>query len=172
MCERADLLDGLELVPAYGSLQLFDRARALLDADPGRPLVVLVDDDEEARRLQLRLKTELNLRPGEQLLDYGGFFEAPFEWEAEDLFPERTLRTWLAEVGEAPITGTRRRPDGGWHVDLTQDGKGELAEWIHAHGDADDLARFVEVLEAVQDAVARQVERERKRAAHRDLDSP
>lgn len=133
---------------------------------------MLVDNDEEARRLQLRLKTELNLRPGEQLLDYGRFFGAPFDWEAEDLFPESTVRTWLAEVGEAPITGTRRRPDGGWHIDLTQDGKGELAEWIQVHGDADDLARFVEVLEAVGLAITRQVERERKRLAHRDDPPP
>ena len=156
------------LEPAYGSLLLFDRARALLDADPDRPLVVLVDDDEEARRLRLRLKTELNLRPGEQLLHYGGFFDRPFDWEAEDLFPEATMLAWLGEVGEAPVDGTRRRPDGRWHFDLNQDGKAEFAEWLQVHGDAAALAPFVGVLEAVRAAVDRQVERARKRAAHRD----
>lgn len=165
---RSDLLAGVALEPAYGSLQLFDRARALLAESPHRPLVVLVDNDEEARKLQHRLKAELNLRPGEQLLDYGELFEAPFDWEAEDLFPEATLRAWLAEVGEGPVTATRRRPGGGWHLDLSQDGKGEFAEWIQVHGAAEDFARFVEVLERVRVAVARQVERERKRAAHHD----
>jgi hypothetical protein len=156
------------LEPAYGSLQLFDRARALLAEAPPRPVVVLVDNDEEARKLQHRLKAELNLRPGEQLLDYGELFEEPFDWEAEDLFPEATLRAWLDEAGEAPVTGTRRRPGGGWHLDLSQDGKGEFAEWIQVHGTPEDFARFVEVLERVHRGIARQVKRERKRAAHHD----
>jgi hypothetical protein len=66
------------------------------------------------------------------------------------------------------VTGTRRRPGGGWHLDLSQDGKGEFAEWIQVHGSSADFARFVEVLERVHRAVARQVARERKRQDHLD----
>lgn len=130
--------------------------------------MVLVDDDEEARRLQLRLKVELNLRPGEQLLHYGDLFDEPFDWEAEDLFPASTLEAWLAEVGQELVDGTRRRPDGSWHVDLSQEGKAELAEWVQHRCGTADLARFVEVLDVVHVALDRQAKRARKRAAHHE----
>jgi predicted ATP-dependent endonuclease of OLD family len=162
---RDELVDGLVIESVNGTTNLLARASQLLAVAPCH-LLVLVDHDEEGKKAQKLLKEALTLRPGEQLLHYGNFFKEPFQWEAEDLFPAATVARWLREVGESVIDGKERRPDGEWHYNLNQVGKASFAAWIETKTDAKVLRRFIDVLEAVNEAIKKQVDREERRRAH------
>lgn len=162
---REDLADRLVLESVHGTTNLLARVSQLLAVAPCH-VVVLVDNDEEGKKAQKQLKEALKLRPGEQLLHYGTFFDSSFEWEAEDLFPAAALTRWLQDVGEDVIDGKVRRPDGEWHYQLNQVGKAAFGAWIEANGDAETLSRFTDVLKAVDEAIGKQVEREARRRAY------
>lgn len=162
---RKDLVDGVVIESVNGTTNLLARVSQLLAVAPCH-VVVLVDNDDEGKKAQKLLKEALKLRPGEQLLHYGTFFNQPFGWEAEDLFPAMTFSRWLQDVGEEAIDGKERRPDGEWHYRLNQVGKAAFAAWIEANGDAKMLRRFIDVLEVVDKAIEKQVERENRRRAY------
>ncbi len=52
------------------------------------------------------------------------------------------------------------------HYHLNQVGKAAFATWIEANGDAKALRGFSDVLEAVDEAINKQVEREKRRREH------
>lgn len=165
MTGRDELVDGVVVESVNGTTNLLARVSQLLAVAPCQ-VVALVDNDEDGRKAQKLLKDALKLRPGEQLLHYGQFFDHHFGWEAEDLFPVTTFTRWLEEVGEDVIDGKERRPDGQWHYHLNQVGKAAFATWIEANGDAKALRGFIKVLEEVGEAINKQVQREKRRREH------
>jgi 5S rRNA maturation endonuclease (ribonuclease M5) len=160
--------DDLVIEPVHGTTNLLARVAQLLAIAPC-PVVVLVDNDDEGQKAQKLLKDQLKLRAGEQLLHYGNFFEKPSKWEAEDLFPLAVMEAWLNDVGEEVLDGKDRRPDGGWHYHLNQSGKAAFASWVEANADGNALQAFANVLKAVDRAIEKQRERERRRWEHREL---
>lgn len=162
---RTDLVDGIVVESVNGTTNLLARVSQLLAVAPCL-VVVLVDNDDEGKKAQKLLKESLKLRPKEQLLHYGDFFNASFRWEAEDLFPGSVLSGWLVDVGEDLLTGKERRPDGEWHYDLNTVGKAAFAGWVEGQTDGAPFGRWIEVLETVGDALQRQDAREERRLSN------
>lgn len=163
---RVDLVDGLVVESVNGTTNLLARVSQLMAVAPCY-IVVLVDNDDEGRKAQKLLKDGLKLRPREQLMHYGEFFDSPYAWEAEDLFPPSLFAKWLSETGEDLMNRKDRRPDRQWHYDLNPVGKAAFAAWVEDRADAASMTRWVEVLEGVGAAVQRQIERADRRQAHR-----
>ena len=162
---RTDLVDGLVIESVNGTTNLLARVSQLLAVAPCH-VVALLDNDEEGRKAQKLIKDSLKLRPKEQVLHYGEFFDAAYRWEAEDLFPASVLTEWIGVVGEDLLVAKERRPDGEWHYDLNTVGKASFAAWIEGRSDAAPFARWIEVLEAIQAAVGRQDAREARRRSN------
>lgn len=162
---RADLLEGVVVESVNGTTNLLARVSQLLAVAPCH-VVVLVDNDDEGKKAQKLLKDGLKLRPNEQVLHYGDFFDDPYAWEAEDLFPASFMNDWLAEAGEDLMSGKERRPDGQWHYDLNPVGKATFAAWVEEKAQQGHMRRWIDVLESVNAAIGRQTDREARRRAH------
>jgi energy-coupling factor transporter ATP-binding protein EcfA2 len=163
--DRSELVAGLVIEPVHGTTNLLARVSQLLVVAPC-PVVVLLDNDDDGRRAQKLLKDGLKLRPVEEVLHYGDFMAQSYRWEAEDLFPPDLIAKWVKESGEDLLDGKERRPDGEWHYDISTAAKGDLAQWLVRHATPESTERWVQVLDAVETAIQKQVVREERRRAH------
>lgn len=165
---RSELLEGLKIVPAsdgahFGGAGGADIAVAhalVARVNSEVPVAVLLDNDEPGREglatlARLNSKTKA-WRPKKAVFSYDMAFDPShkhIEWEAEDLWPSELLEAFVDEVGEEGILkGKVMRPKslGGWHIDVTADGKRALDEYLHEHASESDCSHWVGILELIR----------------------
>lgn len=147
---RPDLLSDLHVAVAHGTRRLVLDALVMRSIAGNRPVLVLVDHDDEGRQAAHVLTGRLGLRNRTEVMSVAEVFDDRWRghpWDAEDLLPSALLERFVDEHGEADILrGKYRRPDDQWHWDLTTEAKSRLPGWLQSKATGEDLRLWLELL--------------------------
>lgn len=147
---RYDLLRDLHVAVAHGTRRLVLDTLVMRSIAGNRPVLVLVDHDDEGRQAAHVLTGRLGLRNRTEVMSVAEVFDDRWRghpWDAEDLLPSELLERFVDEHGEAGILrGKYRRPDDQWHWDLTTEAKSRLPGWLQSKATGDDLGLWLELL--------------------------
>ena len=132
---RPELLADIHIQPAGGTKRIVAQAIVAKAAAKGKPVLVLLDNDEPGRLARKDLKEKFQFQNNRELLSYADVFpkhQQDFPYEAEDLFPPELLEDFVTEHGNSVVDGTKRRPDGAFHYDLGASSKELLGTHLAA----------------------------------------
>jgi putative ATP-dependent endonuclease of OLD family len=149
---RADLLDGLHLIPAGGTTRLVVQA-VVLRAALEIPLVIVVDNDDDGRRARKTLTDGYLKFQGNSILTYAQAF--PKSWrefpvEAEDVFAPELIASFVDHHGTSVVSKMARRPDDAWHYDLDQAAKEQLRTWLTSETRPHHVERWIAMLDLIR----------------------
>ena len=160
VCSRAELLDGIHLVPAGGALKTVLQTVMLADAT-SLPVLTVLDSDENGRDARDKLKrfregavTKVSskwLAP-EMLAAANKNCQHPVE--AEDLWPQALFERFLKFTGEAGNMDSRVACGNNWHIGLTWQGKDAFVAWLPENVRPAECARWIDLLETVAKRVS------------------
>lgn len=150
---RCDLLDGLCIKPTGGTSKMVAQAvvaKAAVDV----PIIIMVDNDEDGRRVRSTLAGKTFGFDKKQILTYAELFDGEkwiqFPVEAEDLFAAELIEGFVKAHGDSIVDGTRRRPDGLFHYDFTQSAKQALTQWLTDEAQPAHVTKWIEALLAIR----------------------
>lgn len=166
---RLDLLDGLAFVEAgfgqtsqgAGGASLAVMQALVTRAMTAIPVVALFDNDAEGASAEHTLREIGNKtkdwKVDQTLFNYRGSFNGSnksFPYEAEDLWPGRLLKEFVATDEEGRLGGKVKRPnpEGGWQFNLTAQAKGAFVEHLDAKASAADCEMWVQLYERMRSA--------------------
>lgn len=147
---RMELLDGLHFSPAGGATKAAVQA-LITRSQTARQVMVLLDSDQPGKAAQQQLTGPFGFQNKKDVTSYAEMFGGESDIEAEDLWPSALIGRFVEERGEhLVLKGKRLRKDGGWHYDLAQAAKTEMAAFLDAEVSAGDCGRWVELLELLR----------------------
>lgn len=163
--KRPELLKDIQIVSAEGADDAVLRT-LLLRTKLNSPVYLLLDYDGPGREAMKRAEP-FKLRR-EHIITYRDACASKGEgdFEAEDLFPTETLEKLLSGPGADELLAEKvRRPDGSFHIGLTQKGKQIFMELLKS-APAKSFDRFIAVLEILAKKLQDAEERARKKEQH------
>jgi hypothetical protein len=150
---RPDLLAGLTFRPTGGTIKMIAQA-VITKAAVEIPVVIVVDNDDEGKHVRSTLAGNTFGFSGNRILSYaevmGGGQWPNFPVEAEDLFEPELLQAFVEKHGQAVIDGSKKRPDGAFHYDLSQSVKELLGAYLAEEARPEHLERWIEMLMLVR----------------------
>lgn len=126
------------------------------------PVVALFDNDAEGNEAFKTLK-KISVKTGDwtkgkNLLQYSdaiaGATSGGFEWEAEDLWPEKLMKDFVDASGEnLVLTGKNKRPQpvGGWQYSINAASKASLADFLDKGVGAGDVTHWAQLITKIRD---------------------
>jgi alkylated DNA nucleotide flippase Atl1 len=151
ICDRPDLLDGLEIEPCGGVTPLVERA-LLLRAQNAGPLLALFDKDVNGRAGKDQLINKFKFDK-QQVFTYGEFVDGnPDGIEAEDLWPQALLEGFVDTYGEITVLAEKVfHPQlKAWHYGFNAAGKTAIVGYLRENASGQDAERFVRLLETMR----------------------
>jgi putative ATP-dependent endonuclease of the OLD family len=150
---RHELLDRLEIRHAGGANKAALQA-LLLRQMAGRdlPIIVLFDSDQSGREARSILTEKYGWRPS-HTPTYREWRKAdPSEVpiEAEDMFPEALMRSFVAANGDHVLSEKQQLKDGTFHFGFTQAGKELFLKFLDQKIKPSHVTTFVKILEEVR----------------------
>ncbi|HZU17866.1 MAG TPA: DUF4268 domain-containing protein [Candidatus Dormibacteraeota bacterium] len=148
---RPDLIDDLFISPAGGTERVILQA-TMMKLQAQRPIVVLLDADENGMAARRLLKEKLGFDDRRELLTYADIVgQIGSGTEAEDLFPWTLIDRFVQEKGEGLVMKSKtRRADGGWRYDLNGAGKEEIVDFISQRAKPADFEQWRRLIETVR----------------------
>ncbi len=153
LVDRPDLLEGLCLRPTGGTSKMITQAvvaKAAVDV----PIVIVVDNDDDGRRVQKELSGNTFGFNKRRIITYADVFDeakwTQFPVEAEDLFAPELITDFVEAHGPSIYDGMRRRPDDAFHYDFAQSAKEALTGWLAAEARPAHVTKWIEVLLAIR----------------------
>jgi putative ATP-dependent endonuclease of OLD family len=147
---RPDLLDGLVFRPTGGTMKMVAQAVITRAAVEPLPVVIVVDNDESGRKARSTLTGETFGFPKKSVFSYAEVLDGDqwksFPVEAEDLFDPALLQSFVERHGAAVIEGSKRRPDGAFHYDLSQSVKELLGAFLDAEARPEHFERWIDMI--------------------------
>jgi putative ATP-dependent endonuclease of the OLD family len=160
---RQDLLDRIHIsFPSVGSARHGGASLAIVEAltlksaFPGA-VVALFDSDAEGRKCfdmlkEIGSKTK-QWRKMRTLFQYGDAFDpsAPSAYEAEDLWPNGLLESFIRQDEDARLSSKAKRPKsvGGWHYDLAAQAKPDFVEFLESQATASHVSKWVDLIDTI-----------------------
>lgn len=168
-CGRLDLLDGIAFVEAgfgqtsqgAGGASLAVMQALVIRSMSAVPVITLLDNDAEGSRAEQTLR-EIGSKTGEWKVDktifnyrcvFNGSNRA-FEYEAEDLWPDHLLASYVESDEGSLLAGKRKRPnpEGGWQYDLVTQAKPGFVSHLESSAGPGDSERWVELYTRMRSA--------------------
>lgn len=160
---RTAVLDGVEIIPANGATKAVRRALVFKDELPATPVLVLLDDDPDGQQAYTKLTSSFGFQGGREAMYYSAILPSRLSTgvvEAEDLFRTDLLDAFVAENGADTWTGRSKRTKqwgAGWedeaHIDLTDNAKSMLPEWLRRNCKPEHLERWGLLLDKIEAAL-------------------
>jgi putative ATP-dependent endonuclease of OLD family len=149
--KRSDLLDGIHVVPAGGAESAALQTISLRGVIGPTPLAVLLDRDDPGMAAAKLLTQKLGLDKKRQVFTYDRWVpHGERDVEAEDLFPDAFMNSFLSGAGDGALAEKVRRPNGDWHIGLTDVGKDDFLGYVETNCSKTDLGLFVKALEDIR----------------------
>ncbi len=145
-------LSGIHIVSAGGVDRAVRQALSFKDGSD-LPILVIFDKDENGKRGHRLLAERFSFQNRREVMTYADLLGKGIDnVEAEDLFPEGILQTFITEYGEDNVLSekTRHKQLDRWHYGFNAAGKDYLPEFLRAHATATDLSRWVELLDLIR----------------------
>ncbi|MGH3902722.1 MAG: hypothetical protein ACRDTE_00745, partial [Pseudonocardiaceae bacterium] len=120
------------------------------------PVIALLDNDEMGDVALKQLTGTFGLQNKKQVITYRQVLGVSEGWlEAEDLWPNDLLASFVARYGEASVLAEKsKRRDGGWHYGFTSTGKDLIADWLRANVGADHCTMWIELIQLVRKSLS------------------
>jgi hypothetical protein len=164
---RQDLLERVAIVPAgSGNGDVGGAALAVMQAIVTRamsaaPVVAVFDNDSDGANAENMLR-QIGTKTGywnerKRVFSYRHAIpqgEKAFPYEAEDLWPNDLLSTFVAIDEDNRLTGKRKRPApfGGFSYDIKATAKPDLVVHLRNHVRKDDCGTWISFVESILDA--------------------
>ena len=156
---RADLLDGIAIIPSGGADKLVTQVlmtRQLTD----RPILALLDFDEMGKSAAERL-AKFGFQNNKEILSYRSIFPKGGDLtglEAEDLWPEALHQAFVKKHGQDVLAEQKRigtdaswlGKEGMWHFGYTKSGKDLIVEFMQRHAMQHDISNWVELMTMIR----------------------
>jgi ABC-type transport system involved in cytochrome c biogenesis ATPase subunit len=150
---REGLLNDLHIVPTGGASKLVVEA-VLMKAQCALPVVAVLDSDEMGRVTRDTLVKRCGFDRKRNLVLYSDLWPAnPADVEAEDLFPNALLQSFVDHQGESTVLAEKvmRKELDAWHYGFNATGKDLILGFLVEHSKERDFTRWVELLELIRE---------------------
>jgi len=150
-------LTGIHIVECEGAEDAAFKALSLRELFGAPRVVVLLDSDEPGQVAIELLVKKLKWQNKTQVLSYGMWVASEsIPAEAEDLFPEKLLKSFLGTDANGYLTEKVRRPRSGlWHVGLNEAGKIAFIGFLKKNAKASDYEIWGKVIATLQNLAAK-----------------
>lgn len=145
-------LVGIHIVSAGGVDRAVRQALAFKDGTE-LPVIVIFDKDENGKRGHRLLSERFSFQKRSEVMTYADILGKNVDnVEAEDLFPEEILASFVAEYGEDNVLSEKSRHTqlGRWHFGFNAAGKEYLPEFLRSHAKKEDLELWIRLLEVLR----------------------
>lgn len=148
---RSKELARVHLIPAGGTDPLTVQA-ILLRAETSRPVVALVDSDENGRKAR-DLLTKRFAFPKADVLEYGKILGSSLDVEAEWFFEADFMQEFVDANDEEVVLKSKQKLGGEFRYDFTPAGKGLFVDWVRENGSRRTMSRWADVLDALAERI-------------------
>ncbi len=140
------IADAIEVVEAGGAKTAAVQAVLLRAANPGLPVLALLDYEPLTKSYIEMLRKTFDFPP-EAAFTYREFLgrDDNRDVEAEALLPDALLASFVEKAGEDVVVSEKKKVAGAWAYGFNQLGKGQLAEYVDSSASIDDMSRFADL---------------------------